>query len=443
MDTTSKQRVLQEAKDSNVKFIRLWFTDILGTLKSFAITVDELEDALDGGMGFDGSSITGYQDIEESDMIAMPDPSTFKTIPWSPQEAPTARMICDVRTPDGDPYVGDPRHVLRRALERASEMGFDNFFCGPELEYFYFRNSNGTEPLDYGGYFDLTTLDAATSLRRETVMALQELGIDVEYSHHEVGISQHEIDLRFDDALTMADKVQTYKTVVKEIATKHGVYATFMPKPIRDQNGSGMHTHQSLFSGDSNAFFDSNDQYFLSDTAKQFIAGQLRHAREISIIFAQFVNSYKRLVPGYEAPVYIAWSRRNRSALVRVPLYHPGKEKATRAELRCPDPAANIYLCFAALLHAGLEGIEKGYELPEPMERNLYHLSHEEREKLGIQSLPADLGEAIFEAENSELLYKALGEHVFSRLLELKRAEFEDYRVQVTPYEIQKYLPIL
>ena len=443
MDTTSKQRVLQEAKDSNVKFIRLWFTDILGTLKSFAITVDELEDALDGGMGFDGSSITGYQDIEESDMIAMPDPSTFKTIPWSPQEAPTARMICDVRTPDGDPYVGDPRHVLRRALERASEMGFDNFFCGPELEYFYFRNSNGTEPLDYGGYFDLTTLDAATSLRRETVMALQELGIDVEYSHHEVGISQHEIDLRFDDALTMADKVQTYKTVVKEIATKHGVYATFMPKPIRDQNGSGMHTHQSLFSGDSNAFFDSNDQYFLSDTAKQFIAGQLRHAREISIIFAQFVNSYKRLVPGYEAPVYIAWSRRNRSALVRVPLYHPGKEKATRAELRCPDPAANIYLCFAALLHAGLEGIEKGYELPEPMERNLYHLSHEEREKLGIQSLPADLGEAIQEAENSELLYKALGEHVFSRLLELKRAEFEDYRVQVTPYEIQKYLPIL
>jgi glutamine synthetase len=443
LDATSKQNVLQEAKDNNVKFIRLWFTDILGTLKSFAITVDELEDALDGGMGFDGSSITGYQDIEESDMIAMPDPSTFKAIPWSPQEAPTARMICDVQTPDGDPYVGDPRHVLRRALERASEMGFDNFFCGPELEFFYFRNSNDTEPLDYGGYFDLTTLDAATSLRRETVMALQDLGIDVEYSHHEVGISQHEIDLRFDDALTMADKVQTYKTVVKEIATKHGVYATFMPKPLRDQNGSGMHTHQSLFSGDQNAFFDRDDQYFLSDTAKQFIAGQLRHAREISIIFAQFVNSYKRLVPGYEAPVYIAWSRRNRSALVRVPLYHPGQEKATRAELRCPDPAANIYLCFAALLHAGLEGIEKGYELPEPMERNLYHLSHEEREKLGIQSLPADLGEAIQEAENSELLYKALGEHVFTRLLELKRAEFEDYRVQVTPYEIQKYLPIL
>ncbi|MBD0354366.1 MAG: glutamine synthetase [Rubrobacteraceae bacterium] len=443
MATIRREDVITQAQENNVKFIRLWFTDILGTLKSFAITVNELEDALDGGMGFDGSSITGYQDIEESDMIAMPDPSTFKVIPWSPQEAPTARMICDVRTPDGDPYVGDPRHVLRRALERASEMGFDNFFCGPELEYFYFRDSSGTEPLDYGGYFDLTTLDAATALRRETVMALQEFGIDVEYSHHEVGISQHEIDLRFDGALEMADKVMTYKTVVKEIATKHGVYATFMPKPIRDQNGSGMHTHQSLFSGDSNAFFDSNDQYYLSDTAKAFIAGQLRHAREISIIFAQFVNSYKRLVPGYEAPVYIAWSRRNRSALVRVPLYHPGKEKATRAELRCPDPSANIYLCFAALLHAGLEGIERGYELPEPMERNLYHLSHEEREKLGIHSLPSDLGEAIKEAENSELLYKCLGEHVFTRLLELKREEFEDYRVQVTPYEIQKYLPVL
>jgi glutamine synthetase len=441
--TLGREEVLSQARENNVKFIRLWFTDVLGTLKSFAITADELEDALDGGMGFDGSSITGYQDIEESDMIAMPDPATFKTIPWSPQEAPTARMICDVQTPDGDPYVGDPRHILRRALERANEMGFDNFFCGPELEFFYFKDSAGTEPLDYGGYFDLTTLDAATALRRETVMSLQDFGIDVEYSHHEVGISQHEIDLRFDDALTMADKVMTYKTVVKEIATKHGVYATFMPKPLKDQNGSGMHTHQSLFSGERNAFFDANDQFFLSDTAKQFIAGQLRHAREISIIFAQFVNSYKRLVPGYEAPVYIAWSRRNRSALVRVPLYHPGQEKATRAELRCPDPSANIYLCFAALLHAGLEGIEKGYELPEPMERNLYHLSHEEREKLGIQSLPSDLGEAIQEAENSELLYKVLGEHTFTRLLELKRAEFEDYRVQVTPYEIQKYLPVL
>jgi glutamine synthetase len=443
LDTQAKQNILRQAEDNNVKFIRLWFTDILGTLKSFAITVGELEDALDGGMGFDGSSITGYQDIEESDMIAMPDPDTFQVIPWSPQETRTARMICDVETPDGDPYVGDPRYILRRALERANDMGFDSFNCGPELEFFYFKDSTSPTPIDQGGYFDLTTLDAATSLRRETIFALQDLGINVEVSHHEVAPSQHEIDLRFDDALTMADKVQTYKTVVKEIATRHGVYATFMPKPLADENGSGMHTHQSLFTGNSNAFFDANNQYYLSDDAQAFIAGQLRHAREISIIFAQYVNSYKRLVPGYEAPVYIAWSRKNRSALVRVPGFHPGQEKATRMELRCPDPASNIYLCFAALLHAGLEGIEKGYELPEPMERNLYDLSPGELQKLGIQSLPADLGEAIKEAENSELLQKALGEHTYTRLLELKRAEFEEYRLQVTPYEVQKFLPVL
>ncbi|MGI8865131.1 MAG: glutamine synthetase family protein [Rubrobacteraceae bacterium] len=439
----SRDDVLKQVKDQNVQFIRMWFTDILGTLKSFAITAEELEDALDGGAGFDGSSITGYQDIEESDMIAMPDTSTFKVIPWSPQDAPTASMICDVQTTDGDPYVGDPRHILRRALERANEMGFDKFNVGPEFGFFYFAASAGTEPLDYGGYFDLTTLDAATALRRETVQSLQQLGIRVEYSHHEVGISQHEIDLRFDEAMTMADKVMTYKTVVKEIATRHGVYATFMPKPLMNQNGSGMHTHQSLFTGDKNAFFDADNEYYLSGEAQAFIAGQLRHARELSIIFAQNVNSYKRLVPGYEAPVYIAWSRRNRSALVRVPGFHPGQEKATRMELRCPDPSANIYLCMAALLHAGLEGIEKGYELPEPMERNLYNLTPDEREKMGIESLPADLGEAIKEAENSELLHKALGEHTYTRLLQLKREEFEEYRMQVTPYEIEKFLPIL
>ncbi len=443
MDAQAKQQVLQQAKAADVKFIRMWFTDMLGTLKSFALTVEELDDALDGGLGFDGSSITGYNDIEESDMIAMPDPSTFQVFPWSPKENAVARMFCDVQTPDGDPYVGDPRHVLRRALERANEMGFDNFYVGPELEFFYFKDSLSTEPLDFGGYFDLTTLDAATSLRRETVLALQQFGIHVEYSHHEVAHSQHEIDLRFDEAMKMADKVMTYKTVVKEIATRHGVYATFMPKPLQNQNGSGMHTHQSLFQGDKNAFFDADDQYFLSDTAKSFIAGQLRHARELSIIFAQNVNSYKRLVPGFEAPVYIAWSRKNRSALVRVPGFHPGQEKSTRMELRCPDPAANIYLTMACLLHAGLEGIEKGYELPEPMERNLYNLSHEEREKMGIESLPGSLGEAIEEAENSEILYKALGEHVYNRLLNVKREEWDEYRMQVTPYEIQKYLPIL
>ncbi|CAN5875415.1 type I glutamate--ammonia ligase [soil metagenome] len=443
MDPNAKQAVLTQAHEANVQFIRLQFTDILGTLKSFAITVEELEDALDGGMGFDGSSITGYQDIEESDMIAMPDPGSFQIIPWSPSEEPTARMICDVQTPDGDPYVGDPRYVLRRALERSTEMGFDKFYVGPELEFFYFKDPYSTEPLDYGGYFDLTTLDAATSLRRDTVQTLQQLGIKVEYSHHEVGVSQHEIDLRYDDALSMADKVMTYKTVVKEIATRHGVYATFMPKPLMNQNGSGMHTHQSLFANGKNSFFDGDSDDYLSDEAKAFIAGQLRHARELSIIFAQHVNSYKRLVPGYEAPVYIAWSRRNRSALVRVPGFHPGEENATRMELRCPDPAANIYLVLASLLHAGLEGIEKGYELSEPMERNLYNLTSEERDKMGIESLPADLGEAIRAAEDSEILHKALGEHCFTRLLDLKREEFEDYRIQVTPYELEKFLPIL
>jgi len=297
--------------------------------------------------------------------------------------------------------------------------------------------------MDEGGYFDLTTLDAGSEVRRDTILALEQLGIHVEYAHHEVGPSQHEVDMRFKDALSMADDCMTYRIVVKEYAMAHGMHATFMPKPLFNENGSGMHVHQSLQKDGRNAFFDEDDQYFLSDTAKAFIAGQLRHAREISIIFAQYVNSYKRLVPGYEAPVYIAWSRKNRSALIRVPGFHPGQEKATRMELRCPDPAANIYLLFAVLLHAGLEGIEKGYELPEPMERNLYDLSKEELQKLGIQGLPADLGEAIKEAVNSELLQKALGEHAYTRLLEIKRAEFEEYRVQVTPYELKKFLPVL
>src|SRR5918996_1564054 len=445
---TNAQEAISFCEENDVRFVSLWFTDLLGQLKSFSIHAAELDDAFEGGMGFDGSSITGFNPIEESDMIAMPDPTSLRIIPWRPDvEKRTARMFCDIRVPGGEAYEGDPRWIMRRALERAKEMGFDDYFIGPELEYFYFRSAKPDdgvpETLDQGGYFDLTTLDAGSDVRRETILALEQLGIHVEYAHHEVGPSQHEVDMRYKDALAMSDDCMTYRIVVKEYAMKYGWHATFMPKPLFAENGSGMHVHQSLSKDGKNAFFDPDDQYYLSETAKQFIAGQLRHAREISIIFAQFVNSYKRLVPGYEAPVYIAWSRRNRSALVRVPLYHPGKEKATRAELRCPDPWANIYLCFAALLHAGLGGIEKGYELPEPMERNLYHLSHEEREKLGIQSLPADLGEAIQEAENSELLYKCLGEHVFTRLLELKRAEFEDYRVQVTPYEIQKYLPVL
>jgi glutamine synthetase len=444
---TSAQDVLSLVSEHDIKFVRLWFTDILGQLKSFAIGVEELEGALSEGMGFDGSSITGFNRIEESDMIAMPDPATFAVLPWRPQEKAVARMFCDVLVPGGAPYEGDPRFVMRRALERANEMGFDDYFIGPELEFFYFRQAelNGGPPevLDKGGYFDLTTLDAASDLRRETVLALGELGIDVEYSHHEVGPSQHEIDMRFADGLRMADNAMTYRITVKEIAMKYGLYATFMPKPLFGENGSGMHTHQSLFREGRNAFFDPDDEYHLSPVAKSFIAGQLAHAREITALFAQFVNSYKRLVPGYDAPVYIAWSRRNRSALVRVPVYHPGKEQATRCELRCPDPSCNPYLTFAAMLHAGLDGIEKGYELPPPMETNLYDLSPDERKRLGIEQLPETLGEAIEEMATSELVLKALGEHVFTRYVDLKRAEWEDYRVQVTPWELERYLSIL
>ncbi|HEX2105131.1 MAG TPA: glutamine synthetase family protein [Solirubrobacteraceae bacterium] len=393
-------------EERDVRFIRFWFTDILGQLKSFSINVAELDDAFEGGMGFDGSSITGFNAIEESDMIAMPDASTFAVLPWRPEHQGVARMFCDILTPERTPYEGDPRHVLRRALERMTEMGFDTFNVGPELEYFYFRDSRTTEPLDQGGYFDLTTLDAGSDVRRETVLALEQLGIHVEYTHHEVGPSQHEIDMRYAPALKMADDCMTYRITVKEFAMKYGWHATFMPKPLFGENGSGMHTHQSLFRDGRNAFFDADDTYFLSDTGKAFIAGQLRHAREISAIFAQWVNSYKRLVPGYEAPVYVSWSRRNRSALVRVPLYHPGKEQATRMELRCPDPACNPYLTFAILLAAGLEGIEKGYELPEPMEKNLYHLSPDERRRLGIEQLPETLGEAIELTAESELVLR-------------------------------------
>ena len=435
--------VTRLVQERDIRFIRLWFTDVLGQLKSFSINSSELDDAFEGGMGFDGSSITGFNAIEESDMIALPDPSTFAVLPWRPSEDGVGRMFCDVQTPERTPYEGDPRHVLRRALQRATDMGFDDFMVGPELEYFYFRDARSTEPLDQGGYFDLTTLDAGSDLRRETVLALEQLGIHVEYSHHEVGPSQHEIDMRYAPAMKMADDCMTYRLTVKECAMKYGLHATFMPKPLFGENGSGMHTHMSLFKAGHNAFFDGEDQYFLSDVGKAFIAGQLRHAREISSIFAQWVNSYKRLVPGYEAPTYVAWSRRNRSALVRVPLYHPGKEQATRMELRCPDPACNPYLTFAVLLQAGLEGIEHGYELPEPMEKNLYHLAPDERRRLGIEQLPATLGEAIELTAESELVLRTLGEHMFNRFVEIKRQEWEDYRVQVTRWELDRYLPIL
>jgi glutamine synthetase len=437
-----KKDVFDLIEKNNVKFIRLWFTDILGQLKSFAITSEELEGAFEEGMGFDGSSIKGFARIDESDMIAKPEASTFQIVPWRPKEKAVGRMYCDILNPDGTPYEGDPRYALKRNLQRLKEKGY-TLYLGPELEFFYFKTDKDTEVLDEGGYFDLTTLDAASDLRRETVLTLEEMGIKVEYSHHEVAPSQHEIDLRYADALTMADNVMTYRVVVKEVASKYGYYATFMPKPVFGQNGSGMHTHQSLFEGGRNAFFDAKDKYYLSDVAKKYIAGLLKHAPEITAVCNQWVNSYKRLVPGYEAPVYIAWARRNRSALVRVPLYKPGKEKATRIELRSPDPACNPYLAFSVMLAAGLEGIEKNYELPEPVEKDIYHLSEEEKHELGIRALPGSLIEAVETAEKSEVVRRALGHHIYNNFIENKKIEWNDYRTKVHPYEITRYLPIL
>jgi len=434
--------VLKTVRDQDIKFIRFWFTDVLGFMKSFAITPAELETAFSEGMGFDGSSIEGFTRIEESDMIAKPDPSTFSVLPWRPSEQGVARMFCDVMNPDGTPFAGDPRHVLRRNLERAAKLGY-TMYVGPELEFFYFKDSKGTETLDEGGYFDLTPLDLATDYRRKTVFALEAMGIPVEYSHHEVAPSQHEIDLRYADALSMADNVMTYRLAVKEIAQEAGIYATFMPKPIFGQNGSGMHVHQSLFKGDSNAFFDSADEHNLSKDGKGYIAGVLKHAREITAVCNQWVNSYKRLVPGYEAPVYICWSRRNRSALVRMPMYKPGKEQATRVELRSADPACNPYLAFSVMLAAGLEGIEKGYELPAEATNNIYEMTPAERDKAGIKNLPEDLHEAINIAENSELLKKALGEHVHEYFIRNKRAEWDAYKAQVSQFEMDRYLSVL
>ena len=438
----TKEDVLRIVQEKDIKFIRLWFTDVLGNLKSFAITPTELEGAFEEGMGFDGSSVEGFTRIEESDMVAWPDPSTFAILPLRPSPGGAARMFCDIRTPDGRPFAGDPRYVLKRMVEKAKSMGF-TMYVGPELEFFYFQDSSGTEILDQGGYFDLTTLDAGSDLRRDTINALHALGIQVEYSHHEVAPSQHEIDLRFKDALTMADQVMTYRLTVKEIAHQKGLYATFMPKPIYGVNGSGMHVHQSLFRGNQNAFFDPDDEYNLSPIAKAYIAGLLYHIKEMALVTNQWVNSYKRLVPGYEAPVYICWSRRNRSAMVRVPLYKPGKEKATRVELRNPDPACNPYLAFAAMLAAGLDGIEKGMELPPEASNNIYEMSEEERKAAGIESLPEDLYQALKEFEHSTFMRETLGDHVCDYLIRNKRAEWNEYKSLVTPWEISRYLPIL
>ncbi len=443
-DTPDKAYVLEAVREHDVKFIRLWFTDILGFLKSFAITREELEEAMDSGMGFDGSSIQGFARIDESDMIAQPDPSTFALLPWRPSgHSAVARMFCDIVEPDRSPHAGDPRYVLKRNLMKAQDLGY-TFYVGPELEFYVFANDKyPPEVIDHGGYFDLTPLDVASDLRRDMVLTLEEMGIGVEYSHHEVGPSQHEIDLRYTDALQMADNAMTYRLVIKEVAMKHGVYATFMPKPLFGENGSGMHTHMSLFKGDANAFFDANDKYFLTREAKSFIGGLMKYAPEMCLVTNQWVNSYKRLVPGYEAPVYLSWARRNRSDMIRVPVYKPGKEKSTRVEFRSPDPAANPYLAFAAMLAAGLKGMEENIDPGEPVERNIYEMGERERRELGIESLPEDLWEAIRLAEKSELLRECLGDHVFENLIIDKKIEWEEYRAQVTEYELECHLSIL
>ncbi len=438
-----KDYVLKMAREHNVKFVELWFTDILGQLKSYAIPVSELESAIDNGMGFDGSSVEGFSRIDESDMMSVPDLDTFQLLPWRPREdVALARMICDIRKPGGAPFEGDPRYVLKRNLKKATDLGF-TFYVGPELEYFYFKNDKGTDGLDEGGYYDMTILDAATELRNETVLALEEMGIGVDKSHHEVAISQHEIDMRYTDALTMADQVMTYRLVVKEIAAKHGVYATFMPKPIFGINGSGMHVHQSLFKNGKNAFFEKGGLFNLSKIAQSFVAGLLKYAPEFTAVTNQWINSYKRLVPGYEAPVYLSWAIRNRSDLIRVPGYEPGKENATRFEIRSPDPACNPYLCFSVLLAAGLQGVEEGLEPPAPAEGNVYHMTPAERQKLGIGVLPASLLEAIHLMEKSTLVRKALGDHTFESFIDNKKKEWDHFRASVTDYELRKYLPII
>jgi glutamine synthetase len=439
-----KDFVLKSVQERDIHFIRFWFTDVLGFLKSFAVTDSELETAFSEGMGFDGSSIDGFTRIEESDMIAYPNPESFQIIPWRPGEQGVARMFCDVYKPDGEPFEGDPRFALKRITEKAAGMGY-TMYVGPELEFFYFADSENTEVLDHGGYFDLTPLDVASDLRRETVLTLEKMGIPVEYSHHEVAPSQHEIDLRYCDALSMADNVMTYRLVVKEIAYANGVYATFMPKPIQGENGSGMHVHQSLFSKDGNAFFDANDPegYNLSEIGKSYIAGLLKYAPEFCAVTNQFVNSYKRLVPGYEAPVYVSWARRNRSAMVRVPMYKPGKENATRVELRSPDPTANPYLAFAVMLGAGLKGIEDGLKLMPEASNNIFDMSEAELDAAGITTLPKDLGEAIELFEHSELMKEVLGEHIHSFFVANKKAEWSEYVAQVSEWELDKYLSIL
>ncbi len=439
MAETTTAEVLARAKEAEVKFVQLWFTDLLGNLKNLEIPASELEKALNEGIGFDGSSIHGFARIDESDMLVQPDPDTFIVLPWEQ----IGRLICDVVQPGGEPYEGDPRWILKRALARAAERDL-TLLVGTELEYFYLTSDRCLDTLDSAGYFDLSPADDSTEIRRETVLAIESMGIPVEAAHHEVAPSQQEIDLRHGDALGMADRLMSCRYAIKEVARRHGVHATFMPKPLNAENGSGMHTHMSLAGLDgSNAFFDADDSLHLSETARAYIAGLMHHAKEVTGVCAQWVNSFKRLVPGYEAPVYITWAWRNRSNMIRIPMYKPGQEAATRIEFRAPDSACNPYLAFAVLLHAGLEGIERNYPLPDPVDIDVYRLSDGERAALGIEMLPGSLNEAIACMRGSDLVRRALGDHIFDKFIENKQIEWDAYRSQVHQYEIDRYLPIL
>ncbi len=440
--------VLRTLEERDIRFVRLWFTDVLGFLKSVAVAPAELEGAFAEGIGFDGSAIEGFARVYESDMVAKPDPATFQVLPWETGEGDhyAARMFCDIAMPDGSPSWADPRHVLRRTLAKATEAGF-TCYVHPEIEFFLLSTLpiDGTEPepADNGGYFDQASHATATHFRRHAIEALEAMGISVEFSHHEGGPGQQEIDLRYADALTMADNVMTFRYVVKEVALTQGVRASFMPKPFSKQPGSGMHTHVSLFEGDRNAFYDGEDPYELSKTGRAFVAGLLMHAREISAVTNQWVNSYKRLIVGGEAPTAVCWGHANRSALVRVPMYKPAKAASRRVEIRTPDSACNPYLAYAVILAAGLRGVQEGYELPPAAEDDVWSLSEAERKAAGYTSLPQNLGEALSELENSELVAETLGEHVYDFFLRNKRVEWDGYRSEVTPYELRTGLPVL
>ena len=438
------KKILDKANEDGVKFVQLQFTDLHGTIKSVTIPIHKLEESLEKGTWFDGSSVEGFTRIAESDMFLMPDPVTYAVIPWEPDDKKVARFICDVYTPDGKPFEGDPRYILKRAMKEAETMGFQ-YNVGPELEFFLFKpDANGKIapiPQDAAGYFDYSPRDLANDVRSDIVNALESLGLEVEMSHHEVAPGQHEIDFKYGNALTQADRAITFKYAAKSIAFKHGLFASFMPKPVFGENGSGMHVHQSLFDikTNKNAFFNADDSYKLSKVARSFIAGQLKYIKEISAVTAPTVNSYKRLVPGYEAPVYICWAQINRSALIRIPRYSPGREQATRAELRCPDPSCNPYLAFAVMLKAGLQGIKENLEPPKPVEEDVYEFDKYKLEQYKIDTLPASLGEAIAALRNSKLAKEALGPHTFKVYLAAKEQEYDDFRLQVTEWELKKY----